>query len=164
MHGRFRRKPAATRRAAGSPACSAASPSRVWITLTRRRRPGPAPCRRCGCLSAGIARYKPRVISVARMRNFVHRHCERSEAIHLSPRRGVDCFAALAMTVIDRSKPDVRIREHDHLDRKNVVTSLADQERVARHPSPHCCRNSNLPAPMRGRASVQLLPACETYG
>ena len=27
------------------------------------------------------------------------RHCERSEAIHLSPRRGVDCFAALAMTV-----------------------------------------------------------------
>jgi len=27
------------------------------------------------------------------------RHCERSEAIHLSPRRGLDCFAALAMAV-----------------------------------------------------------------
>jgi hypothetical protein len=26
------------------------------------------------------------------------RHCERSEAIHLSPCRGMDCFAALAMT------------------------------------------------------------------
>src|SRR5438445_12274776 len=26
------------------------------------------------------------------------RHCERSEAIHLSPRRGMDCFASLAMT------------------------------------------------------------------
>jgi hypothetical protein len=28
-----------------------------------------------------------------------HRHCERSEAIHLTFRREMDCFAALAMTV-----------------------------------------------------------------
>lgn len=41
MHGRFRRNPAATRPAAGSPACSAAIPSRAWIALTRRPRPGP---------------------------------------------------------------------------------------------------------------------------
>jgi hypothetical protein len=27
-----------------------------------------------------------------------HRHCEPSEAIHLSFRREMDCFAALAMT------------------------------------------------------------------
>jgi hypothetical protein len=44
-------------------------------------------------------RCKPRAKGVARMRSYVHRHCERSEAIHLSPCRGMDCFAALAMTV-----------------------------------------------------------------
>jgi hypothetical protein len=31
------------------------------------------------------------------------RHCERSEAIHFSACRGMDCFAALAMTVKHRS-------------------------------------------------------------
>jgi hypothetical protein len=41
--------------------------------------------------------------------------------------------------------------------------SLLKIEHTSRHTSPHCCRNSNLPAPMRRRASVQLLPACETY-
>src|SRR4029079_2837328 len=42
-------------------------------------------------------RCKSRAKGVARMRNYVHRHCGRSEAIHLSPCRGMDCFAALAM-------------------------------------------------------------------
>src|SRR6266542_3442728 len=32
--------------------------------------------------------------------NLYPRHCERSEAIHLSPIRDVDCFASLAMTWI----------------------------------------------------------------
>src|SRR5258705_13824448 len=41
---------------------------------------------------------KTRARRAARMRNYIHRHCERSEAIHLSPCRGMDCFAALAMT------------------------------------------------------------------
>jgi hypothetical protein len=33
------------------------------------------------------------------------RHCERSEAIHLSASRAMDCFAALAMTWRDCGEP-----------------------------------------------------------
>src|SRR5437588_7389852 len=63
-----------------------------------------------------------------------------------------------------RSTLNTRTRERNNLDRTNTVTSLADRERVSRHASPYCRRNSNLPAPMRGRASVQLLPAYASHG
>src|SRR5215207_3384579 len=94
---------------------------------------------------------------VARLRNCIHRHCERSEAIHLSPRRDVDCFASFAMTWMGRRA----FNTCTHIAIERTQSSLLSQ---FEHTSPHCCRNSNLPAPMRGRASVQLLPACETYG
>jgi hypothetical protein len=38
--------------------------------------------------------------------NLYLRHCERSDAIHLSPRRDVDCIAALAMTWMGRGALD----------------------------------------------------------
>ena len=42
---------------------------------------------------------KPRAQGVARRRNCIHRHCERSEAIHCHLLHGkMDCFASLAMT------------------------------------------------------------------
>src|SRR5258705_12721452 len=37
------------------------------------------------------------------------RHCERSEAIHLSPRGDVDCFASLAMTEPNDGKKPPRL-------------------------------------------------------
>src|SRR5437773_8857250 len=44
--------------------------------------------------------HKARAYSAARTRNHIHRHCERSEAIHCHlVHRKMDCFAALAMTV-----------------------------------------------------------------
>ena len=46
----------------------------------------------------GKRRCKPRAISAARSRSYIHRHCERSEAIHISTCRAMDCFALLAMT------------------------------------------------------------------
>src|SRR6266496_3895570 len=72
----------------------------------------------------GKRRCKPRADYAARMRNCIHRHCERSEAIHVPAQRKeakqsmcrhkerMDCFAALAMTWTIRS-PDERsdIRE-----------------------------------------------------
>jgi hypothetical protein len=52
--------------------------------------------------------YPPVMVSqrVARTRNCIGRHCERSEAIHLSASRDMDCFAALAMTRIGRGASD----------------------------------------------------------
>jgi hypothetical protein len=39
--------------------------------------------------------------AVGLVSNFLGRHCERSEAIHISVREvTMDCFAALAMTLI----------------------------------------------------------------
>src|SRR5205823_6621192 len=44
--------------------------------------------------------HKARAYSAARTRNHIHRHCERSEAIHCHlVHRKMDCFVALAMTV-----------------------------------------------------------------
>src|SRR5215218_702762 len=43
-------------------------------------------------------RCKPRAKRAARTRSYIRRHCERSEAIHLSLSRAVGCFAALTMT------------------------------------------------------------------
>src|SRR2546425_12437183 len=61
---------------------------------------------------------KPRAPCVARMRSYIHRHCERSEAIHLSPCRGMDCFAALAMTGCPQSRAMIsrssRWRSEEH--------------------------------------------------
>ena len=85
--------------------------------------------------------------------------------------RGMDCFVAslpcanasrLSQAMTWRERRNMRASQSrlDHNRR-----SLADRRtHLSRHTPPHCCRNSNLPAPMRGRASVQLLPACETYG
>jgi hypothetical protein len=41
------------------------------------------------------------------------RHCERSEAIHISVCRAMDCFAVLAMTLKRRGVPDPRRRGDD---------------------------------------------------
>src|SRR3954452_1395498 len=49
----------------------------------------------------GKRRCKTSGARVARSRNYVHRHCERSEAIHASASCEMDCFAALAMTMSD---------------------------------------------------------------
>src|SRR6266545_6807328 len=49
------------------------------------------------CSPRGQTKCKPRATSAARARNYVHRHCERSEAIHCHLVYGkMDCFAALA--------------------------------------------------------------------
>ena len=80
-----------------------------------RRRPGrarrePGPVRplvtrsslRALTKSAGKLFNKTRAQGAARTRSYIPRYCERSEAIHPYPRRGVDCFAALAMTWRER--------------------------------------------------------------
>jgi len=45
---------------------------------------------------------KPRTQCAARARNYIHRHCERSEAIHIFTCSAMACFAALAMTGMER--------------------------------------------------------------
>ena len=46
----------------------------------------------------GLARTVGMSYEAAESVSAAARHCARSEAIHLSPRRGMDCFASLAMT------------------------------------------------------------------
>ncbi len=59
----------------------------------------PSPLAACGERPDHIAD----VIRVrGRLRELIRRHCERSEAIHPSPSRAMDCFASLALT---RRKP-----------------------------------------------------------
>jgi hypothetical protein len=54
---------------------------------------------------------KARTRCVAGMRNCIHRHCERSEAIHCHLLHAkMDCFASLAMTWIGHGVPDTRLR------------------------------------------------------
>ena len=82
----------------------------------------------------GKRRCKPRAKSAPREREaYVHRHCERSEAIHLSACSAMDCFAALAMTGRERCP---RIRSPD--ERRTSGTSLT--------PSRMSLRSSGLQA------------------
>ena len=60
------------------------------------------------------------------------RHCERSEAIHLSPRRAMDCFAALAMTWMGRCLLNTRTRGHNNLDCTNTIAALSQIENTSR--------------------------------
>src|SRR5947208_11792537 len=58
-------------------------------------------------LEEGEKLHKARAYSAARTRNCIHRHCERSEAIHCHLVHGeMDCFASLAMTRIGRGVLD----------------------------------------------------------
>src|SRR5207245_5404065 len=54
---------------------------------------------------------KPRAKCVARSLSHIHRHCERSEAIHSAARGQMDCFAALAMTLSTKSRIKQRPEE-----------------------------------------------------
>src|SRR6185312_15618452 len=44
----------------------------------------------------GTSSCKPRAQRVARPRDCIHRHCERSEAIHFAACGDMDCFVAIA--------------------------------------------------------------------
>src|SRR5438105_698433 len=87
------------------------------------------------------------------LRTISTRHCE--------PTGRAKRARWLAMTLMGHSILNARTRRHIE---RTTVTSLADRERVSRYTSPYCRRNSNLLAPMRGRASVQFLPAYASYG
>ena len=124
----------------------------------------------CGVLhkaAAGFSRVSGQPMQVsgdrnANSRNYIHRHCERSEAIHRSVRElTMDCFALLAMTWGNVAHSHAR-RDNAQT-KRNCLISCANRERISRHGPPHCRRNSNLPTSMSGRASVQFLPAWMAY-
>jgi len=57
------------------------------------------------------------------------RHCERSEAIHLSPCRGMDCFASLAMTgLVLIPRDDLALVPMNGLDIEQVTAPAAHQK------------------------------------
>src|SRR5438445_13759050 len=66
---------------------------------------------------------KPRTQCAARSRHYIHRHCERSEAIHSAAGGEMDCFAALAMTAKKSRSPDERSENRDH---SNTAPDIAE--------------------------------------
>jgi len=70
---------------------------------------------------------RDRGCSVARMRNYIHRHCERSNPMCRHKER-VHCFASLAMTWRGRSALNTRTREHHNHDRTNAAALSSQAE------------------------------------
>src|SRR5262245_41032455 len=78
-----------------------------------------------------IGRAFARPVGSSGQRDLFCRHCERSEAIHLSSCRAMDCFAALAMTV--------DIVSHSRLPEKQISSQSVEWARRSRallHPTP----------------------------
>src|SRR5712671_3003923 len=86
-------------------------------------------------------------------------HCD---AIHISRAAQRMAWSLCARNDADRTRnlapaPTTTSNE-------NKCHALRRSRTHSRYTSPQCRRNSNLPASMRGRASVQLLPAYKSYG
>ena len=65
------------------------------------------------------------------------RHCERSEAIHITTRGQMDCFAALSMTVIATEHEIVVPREGGVSSTPRLIDSITTASGILGHP-PQC--------------------------
>ena len=81
------------------------------------------------------------------------RHCERSEAIHRSDCRAMDCFAALAMTRIGRGVSDPPVRFYNLYLYKRFRIQCVPCRNASKSRTIDCSKNASIQT-ANGRATV----------